>query len=351
METKVPEMVEKSMTGNSWFPEFASGGGLMKTANPSGVKKDGYYGIPMLKRPLWKWEIALYFFCEGLSAGSYMIGTIADLVAKDRYPEMTRAARYISLAALLPCPPLLIADLGRPRRFHHMLRVWKPKSPMNVGAWALSGYSLPTGLLAVKQLAGDVSEMPVPLKRAGALVPARAVGAAGIPFALVMLGYPGVLLSTTSTPAWSRTRFLGALFAASSMTTAASAISLLLALRGKQDKEGSLAKLERVEAIARGAEGAALVAYLATAKEGAKPLTSGTYAKHLWLGAVGAGIALPALLNTIAPRRRKKRRVMSILTSALSLLGGLTLKWAVTHAGRASAEDPQIARNTAQARR
>src|ERR1051326_7360025 len=31
----------------------------------------GYETVPMLKQPKWGWEIALYFFCEGISSGAY----------------------------------------------------------------------------------------------------------------------------------------------------------------------------------------------------------------------------------------------------------------------------------------
>jgi formate-dependent nitrite reductase membrane component NrfD len=343
-KVNVRDVTEINLTQNRWFPARASGGELMKTANPSGVAKEGYYGVPMLKRPLWKWEIALYFFFEGISSGSFIIATMGDLFAKDRYPAMKQVARYTALAALLPCPPLLIADLGRPERFHHMLRVWKPKSPMNLGAWALSGYSLPVGLLAVKQLVGDVTQTHPSLKKACALVPTRALGAAGIPFAIVMLSYPGVLLSTTSTPIWSRTRFLGALFASSSMATGAAALSLVLALRGKANSNRELKGLERIENIARVVEGTALAAFLVTTKESAKPLVSGRYAKHLWFGVVGAGLVLPTLLKAVTPRRRSNERGVTIIGSMLTLIGGLTLKWAVSHSGRASAEDSQAAR-------
>lgn len=334
----------KNLTQNSWFPQSASGGELMKTANPSGVEKGGYYGVPMLKRPLWKWEIALYFFFEGISAGSFMIAAMADLFAAERYFEMKRVARYISLATLLPCPPLLIADLGRPERFHHMLRIWKPKSPMNLGAWALSGYSLPTGLLAVKQLTGDLPHIPAWLKKAGAILPTRALSAAGAPFALAMLSYPGVLLSTTSTPVWSRTRVLGALFASSSMATGAAALSLALALQNKRNYDRASGQLERIENIARLFEGTTLIAYLATSQESAKPLVSGRYAKHLWLGAAATGLVLPTLIKAFTPRRRRREiRGETILSSALTLFGGLMLKWAVTHAGRESADNSQAA--------
>src|SRR4051794_13437385 len=81
---------------------------VVKRAKPEAVHSEGYYGLPMLKRPLWGWEIALYFFSEGISSGSYILATMADLCGSGRYTSLVRSARYISLAALLPCPPLLI---------------------------------------------------------------------------------------------------------------------------------------------------------------------------------------------------------------------------------------------------
>lgn len=352
-------VVEEKRTSNTWLPEFASGAGLLRKGEPAGANAEGYYGLPMLKRPLWKWEIALYFFFEGISAGAYVISTLADIFAHGRHRDMVRTARYLSLAALTPCPLLLIIDLGRPSRFHHMLRVWKRSSPMNTGAWALTAYSLPTGLLAFKQLSGDAQNSRGPLKRAvalaplkdagglmkkaGDLIPSRAVGALGLPPALTMISYPGVLLSTTSTPVWSRTRFLGALVASSSMSTGAAALSLLLGARGGVESEATLRRLDSVEAATTVCEAGVLAAYVATAGKAAEPLTHGRYAKLFWLGAVGAGLVLPAIVKAASPRKR--RRAAGVVASALKLAGGLALKWALVHAGRASAEDAEYARH------
>jgi formate-dependent nitrite reductase membrane component NrfD len=332
---------EKAGTVNTWLPKFASGGELMKTAGPEGMRHAGedrgtYYDIPMLKRPLWRWEIALYFFLEGISAGAFLLATMADLFGDDEYDEMIATAHRLSFVTLLPCPPLLIADLGRPERFHHMLRMWKPSSPMNTGAWALSGYSLPVGLLAVKQLTGDgpLSNFGL-VRKASQLVPTRIFGVAGLPFTLTMLSYPGVLLSTTSTPVWSRNRFLGALFACSSISSGAAALSLLLSLRGKSDGK-AVGRLESFETIASMCESATIGAYIVSSRDAAEPLTGGRYAKHFWLGAVGAG--LPTLLKLITPKSRNRNRLSTIFRSALTLAGALALKWAVVHAGRISAE-------------
>jgi len=66
----------------------------------------GYYGLPILKRPFWKWEIAGYFFFEGISAGSYILCAMAELTARSQFAEAIAAGRYLSLFTLLPCPPL-----------------------------------------------------------------------------------------------------------------------------------------------------------------------------------------------------------------------------------------------------
>lgn len=334
--------VETEASKNTWLPEFASGSRPLEKAGPAGVRAEGYYGQPMLKRPLWHWHIALYFFLEGVSAGAYVVATMSDLFAHGRHREMEKAARYLSLAALAPCPPLLVADLGRPGRFHHMLRVWKWTSPMNTGAWALTAYSLPVGTLAFKQLTGDVEGMSGAIKRAGSLVPSRFVGALGLPPALTMVSYPGVLLSTTSTPVWSHTRFLGALVASSSMSSGAAALTLLLSAKGGEEGGASLKALGKFERAATLCEAGALAAYLVSAGKTAEPLTKGRQAKLFWLGAVGAGLVLPALVDAAAPRKR--RRAAKVLGSALKLAGTLALKWALVYAGRSSAEDPAYAR-------
>lgn len=323
---------------------------ILPSTTPRGAAEDGYYNVPMLKPPTWRWHIALYFFFEGISAGSYLLATLADLFGKGRFRRLTRRGYYTSFLSFLPCPPLLIADLGRPARFLHMLRVFKPSSPMNVGSWALSAYSAPLSLLVVRQLIEDVSIAPRLFPRRSGqalLVPRqpfvlrmglRLLEAMGIPFALTMASYPGVLLSTTSTPLWCKSRWLGALFSCSAIGTGAAATSLALALRST-DNDRAQAILEKIEQLAGVCEGVALVGYLTTSRETAKPLVKGRYRWHFWVGAVGVGLVLPTLLRARAAKQPKKRSTTSLLSSVCTLVGGLALKWAVTYAGRLSAQD------------
>ena len=136
-ERNVSEIGEVDEKGNDRdvFTKISPSYAIQKAAQPDRLNEGGYYGLPILKRPAWKWEIALYFFFEGISGGSYVLCTVASLLGGKRHARAIRTGRYLSFFTMLLCPPLLIIDLGRPERFHHMLRIWKKTSPMNHGAW------------------------------------------------------------------------------------------------------------------------------------------------------------------------------------------------------------------------
>jgi formate-dependent nitrite reductase membrane component NrfD len=297
----------------------------------------GYENIPILKPPLWGWEIAWYFFVEGVSAGIYTLGTIADLVGVRRYQKTVTYSRLLALFAMMPAPALLIMDLGRPERFHHMLRVFKPRSPMNLGTWALSGYALFTTLRAAKGLGRLLSRIPF----VGAMlkaIPERAASVAGLPFAMTMLSYPGVLLESTSIPMWSHTPFLGPLIAASSVSSGAAAMSLVGECTGDETAIRLVSKMENAGAVA---EGVCLGAYFATAKRASKPLVRGKQSKLFWIGGVALGIIVPAIL------RRGKSKKARIAGSVLTLAGSFALKWAITHAGVESSRNRELANHNA----
>ncbi|WP_214366585.1 NrfD/PsrC family molybdoenzyme membrane anchor subunit [Pseudonocardia sp. H11422] len=156
-----------------------------------------YYGRPVLKTPVWEWKIAAYFFTGGLAAGSAVIAAGADLTGR---PALRRAGWLGSLGALLASVYFLITDLGRPGRFHHMLRVAKPTSPMSVGTWILTAFGPGVGLAAVAELVPRRWRPTV----LGRLVrrSARPAGLSAAAFAPAVASYTAVLLSHTAVPAW-----------------------------------------------------------------------------------------------------------------------------------------------------
>ena len=82
-----------------------------------------------------RWEVPLYFWFGGMAAG--VVVRRARLRRRRRRPLRARSPARSRSARVVPAPVLLIPDLGRPERFLNMLRIFKPRSPMSMGAWCL----------------------------------------------------------------------------------------------------------------------------------------------------------------------------------------------------------------------
>ena len=104
-----------------------------------GATGTGYYDQPLLKPPVWTWEVPAYFFVGGVAGVAAMVAAVSAVAGADL--TLVRDARWIAAAGAVISPALLISDLGRPDRFIYMLRVFKWRSPMSVGAWTLALFS------------------------------------------------------------------------------------------------------------------------------------------------------------------------------------------------------------------
>jgi formate-dependent nitrite reductase membrane component NrfD len=270
-----------------------------------------YYGQPVLKEPVWIWTIPTYFFVGGLSGAVSMLA----MIAPDR--SLKKAAHAIGTAADAMSAVLLVSDLGRPSRFLNMLRVVKPTSPMSVGSWVLtlSGGATAAALVFGESALGRISEI--------------GAGLLGGPLA----GYTAVLLTNSAVPSWSGARrTLPLLFLSSSAASAGLVLSLLpLDARG-------LRVARRFAALGAAAELAAsfaVEAELSANPRALAPLKQG-FAGACWSFARVASLA--GLAGSLLPRRAKAvRRALDVV----ALAGAVALRFAVFHAGKASARDPR----------
>jgi formate-dependent nitrite reductase membrane component NrfD len=298
--------------------------------------RDAYKDVPILKAPTWRNEVAAYFFFGGVSAGAALIGSLAEVFGGERRKGLARTAHYVSFAALLPCPPLLVDDLGMPSRFHHMLRIFKPSSPMNLGSWALVLHGAGATLTVMRMLAAD-GKLPVPL--VGGLLrllPERLMAGLGIPSSFLLAGYTGVLLGTTSIPVWYTSPILGGLFMSSSLAGGAAATGLARTWSGQARHEEHQA-LATLGVTLGAAELALLGGYVATSGEAAKPFTTGTEGA-LILGAT-ALLASAVLIDAATLITGKRSKATSTTAGLAALAGGAILRWAIVRAGRVSSQD------------
>jgi formate-dependent nitrite reductase membrane component NrfD len=299
----------------------------------------GYYEYPVVRRPVWTWEIPTYFWLGGIAGGAYLTASLAQQFGSADDRRIAADGYYVAAAAVVPCAPLLIADLGRPERFHHMLRIFKPLSPMNLGAWTLTGFT-PLAFLKAASHAADTGLLRGPLLALTRLLPQSLVELTGTFLGLVLAGYSGVLLGATNVPLWAKSRLLGGVFMASAMSSGSAAVTLAAAAGGAPD--ATLHRLAKVESAAALGEAAMLTGYLAQSGKAARPLTSGRYATLFWLGAVGAGTLFPLVLHRSAGRQRGRTlRSLSTAAAVCSIGGSLALRWSIFEAGKDSSGDQE----------
>jgi len=302
----------------------------------------GYYGVPVIHKPHWKWLIIVYFFLGGIAGAAYVIAVIADLFGRPTDRRIVRAGHYVSVAALGPSPVLLILDLGHPERFANMLRVLKLRSPMSLGTWGLTLFGGCSALSACAEAAQDGLLGRGWLAQVAARLPSRPIGAVGAPLGLFVAGYTGVLLAATAVPLWTKSPlFLGPIFLNSALSTAVATITAVLALEPGTPRE-TLDRLERLERIAILSELTLLATWLARLGPTARPLMVNTTGRLLRRGTIAAGLVLPVGLHVLKKMLPESAaRPLTAAGSALVLTGGFILRYAVVVGGHASADDPQ----------
>jgi hypothetical protein len=192
---------------------------------------NGYAGRVVTKAPEWHTLVVFDVLFNNLATGLFLVAAVGELAAPATFTAVATWAYPIALALLLIDLALLVLDLGDPLRFHHMLRVFKPSSPMSLGTWCLTTYSFfltaivaVEFVVAVRWLPGD----------AGLVWWARKLAiVGGLPLAFGSAAYKGVLFSTTAEPGWKDARWLGGYLTNSALLLGCGELLALAILMGE----------------------------------------------------------------------------------------------------------------------
>jgi hypothetical protein len=168
----------------------------------------GYLNQDITKVPGWHGLVAWDLLFNNLTTGLFLFAAVGELAAPDLLGPVAKLAYPVALVFLLTDLVMLVSDLGDPLRFHHMLRVLKPTSPMSLGTWSLTVYSLPLTLIVAVEAAQTLGPLP------SGSMSLEWVRKSAVVFGLLpafgSLAYKGVLFSTCSQPGWKDARWLGA---------------------------------------------------------------------------------------------------------------------------------------------
>jgi hypothetical protein len=208
----------------AWGKGVVAGRGVDVAGGPI-PRKPGYYGEPVVKAPVWTWQVPLYFFFGGIAGMSAVVASGAVIF---HHVDLAPAAMWLAaICGAILSPILLIMDLGRPHLFLNMLRVFKPQSAMSMGAWILTGFGacVVPGLIAFELHAHQI--FPGTLDQllrvaAGIFIFCSAI------FGTLLATYTGVLIGATAIPAWFLHRILLPIhFGTAGLGSAAAALELL----------------------------------------------------------------------------------------------------------------------------
>jgi len=272
-----------------------------------------YYDRPLLKAPVWEWMISGYYYVGGLTGASLVLGAAAQLGDADGRRALIRRCHWIGFTGCTVSGILLVWDLGRPERFFNMLRVFRPTSPMNMGAWILTATS-----------AGA----------AGALITGgRPVACLAGVCGAALATYTGVLVGNSAIPVWQQARqVLPILFGFSAMASTGSVFNLLAAneqehrISGLFGVTGQAAELAAAFAMER---------RVSTVPSVGRPVKHGRSGLMWQAGTVFTAVSL---LVTLLPGKSRKKRVAA---GILGTLGSALMRFSIAAIGTASARDPR----------
>jgi len=200
--------------------------------------ESGYSTKEVTKVPGWHGLVAWDLLFNNLTTGLFLFAAVGELALPGLLAPVAKAAYPVALVFLLTDLMLLVLDLGDPLRFHHMLRVFKPSSPMSLGTWSLTVYSLPLTLIVAIEAAQALNLLP-PGSIVLEWVRKLAVIVGFLP-AFGSLAYKGVLFSTSSQPGWKDARWMGGFMANSALMLGCAEMLAVSVLTGHSKAAASL---------------------------------------------------------------------------------------------------------------
>lgn len=277
------------------------------------------YHVPALN-----WMAALYFFFVGLAGGSFLLSFWAGYY-KENLGHPAKVSAQIAPAALALGMLLLVSHLGHPFKFWLVLITFRPDSVTSWGAWALTLFMIVSIVYAFLWLVGKGGN-------------AKVLGWPGVPLALFVSTYTGLLLLQLSgNPLWD-SALLPWMFLVGGLISAAAVTVLVLTVTGQKPTEPLfglkryICALVMLELLMVGSELVALYTGSAESAKAANMLLLGKFSVWFVGFQIIVGSVLP--LGLLISAALFKSRVFPVFVSVLLLIGVLTVRFVVVFAGQ-----------------
>ena len=177
--------------------------------------------------------IAVYFYLTGLSAGSFVLSTMAFVFGMEKFKPIGKIGVILATLFLVMAPMALLVHVGQPFKVWHLFAHLNPTSPITWGSFLLTLYPINCVIYGYFMFKGNMRLT-------------RLFGTIGIPLAIFVHGYTGFILALGKARALWNTALMPFLFLVSAMV---SGIALMILISMVKDKFFSKEKTVNQELV------------------------------------------------------------------------------------------------------
>ncbi len=164
--------------------------------------------------------IAVYFYLTGLSAGSFVLSTLAFVFGMEKFKPIGKIGVILATLFLVMAPLALLVHVGQPFKAWHLFVHLNITSPITWGSFLLTLYPINCIIYGFFMFKGN---KPM----------TRLFGTIGIPLAIFVHGYTGFILALGKARALWNTALMPFLFLVSAMV---SGIALMILISIVKDR-------------------------------------------------------------------------------------------------------------------
>ena len=168
--------------------------------------------------------IAIYFYMTGLSAGSFLLSTMAYGFGLLKFKPLGKTGVVLATLLLAAAPIFLIIDLGQPLRFWHLFPYLNFRSPITWGSFLLLAYPINCLIYGFFMFKGNAKLT-------------KMFGLIGIPLAISVHGYTGFILALGKAYALWNTALMPLYFLMSAMVSGIALMVIVVQIRSWVTRE------------------------------------------------------------------------------------------------------------------
>ncbi|MCK5681975.1 polysulfide reductase NrfD [bacterium] len=183
--------------------------------------------------------ISYYFYCTGLSAGSFMISTLSYGFGFKKFKPASKMGVVAAVLLLLLAPQFLLMQVGWPIKsvWNHFV-YFNPMSAMSYGAFLLMLYPLNSIIYGIFMFKGNMKMTKI-------------FGLIGIPLALAVHGYTGWILALGVARDYWNTGLMPIVFLFSAMVSGISMMILLIIIRDRFFTKEKVINHDLIDSLAK----------------------------------------------------------------------------------------------------